>query len=565
MGNSYKNIYAKLGARDKVKELKAQEDLSNLNALKLGYLHEAFLAYQDSKKGKVPAEPTTTKDYKKFAEKNPDFMNYHKAALLLYHEKLDAVAVKSRDKHALEQAVKLALTSLISKKIIKIDKADIDAVIGALVEKAERIGAAAYENTNDWHTDLAKYIVAHKKPEKMAAAQGEINKAMKKALTALEPYAHYGTETIGYDFAKVIEYACKQYEDLNLNPSDKRKADLVAIRGILKKFTDHETKKIPPEQVDDAVKAIAGYFSSSAFSRGFSSRFEDCIKKAVDGYFEKLHKTQSDIRTLQTKTWSDSGKEASKKLVLAVHGLQDSVNTFNTVANQYVRKGYKVLSYDQSGAAFDESRGKEDLNLRQMQFDFYSMLEKAYADPDVDEIVLLGHSLGGAVIANALNMIHKLNEEGEPKNKIKKIQLMAPAVMKNPKLQIIGNLPTILSSNPGNKDEHAQLIEQQGIRREGGASALSSLSDFIKFVANAFKNLKEFFKKDNLIPLEVHYSEADGLVNKSNFEEIAQSAANPKAQTFKNQGQHHFHRAPDSTVVTQIEELPDDAPAYKAP
>ncbi|KTD69350.1 short chain dehydrogenase [Legionella steelei] len=565
MGNSYKNIYAKLGARDKVKELKAQEDLSNLNALKLGYLHEAFLAYQDSKKGKVPAEPVTTKAYKKFAEQNPDFMNYHKAALLLYHEKLDAVAVKSRDKHALEQAVKLALTSLTSKKIIKIDKGEIDAVIGALVEKAERVGAANYATTKDWHTDLAAYTVAHKKPKKMAAAQGEINKAMQKALTALEPYAHYGTETIDYDFAKVIEYACKQYEDLNLNPSDKRKADLVAIRDILKKFADHETKKIPPEQVDNAVKAIAGYFSSSAFSRGFSSRFEDCIKKAVDGYFERLHKTQSDIRTLQTKTWSDSGKEASKKLVLAVHGLQDSVNTFNTVANQYVRKGYKVLSYDQSGAAFDESRGKEDLNLRQMQFDFYSMLEKAYADPDVDEIVLLGHSLGGAVIANALNMIHQLNEEGEPKNKIKKIQLMAPAVMKNPKLQIIGNLPTILSSNPGNKDEHAQLIEQQGIRREGGASALSSLSDFIKFVANAFKNLKEFFKKDNLIPLEVHYSEADGLVNKSNFEEIAQSAANPKAQTFKNQGQHHFHRAPDSTVVTQIEELPDDAPAYKAP
>jgi len=210
------------------------------------------------------------------------------------------------------------------------------------------------------------------------------------------------------------------------------------------------------------------------------------------------------------------------------------------------------------------------LNLRQMQFDFYSMLEKAYADPDVDEIVLLGHSLGGAVIANALNMIHQLNEdppEGVPKNKIKKIQLMAPAVMKNPRLQIIGNLPTILSSNPGNKDEHAQLIEQQGIRREGGASALSSLSDFIKFVANAFKNLTEFFKnkKDNLIPLEVHYSESDGLVNKSNFEEIAQSAENPKAKIFKNQGQHHFHRAPDSTVATQIEELPDDAPAYKAP
>ncbi|MCW8408961.1 hypothetical protein OQJ13_08255 [Legionella sp. PATHC035] len=170
-------------------------------------------------------------------------------------------------------------------------------------------------------------------------------------------------------------------------------------------------------------------------------------------------------------------------------------------------------------------------------------------------------------MCNGLNRIHELNEnppESIAKNKIKKIPLVAPAVMKNPLLQIIGNLPT-LYRNPSDKDEHAQLVGQRGIKREGGASALSSLGDFITFVANAFKNLERFFKRedvDKLIPVEVHYSENDGLVNKSNFEELAALQRSPKtelkAQIFKNpEGKHHLHAAPSSTLVEGVEQLPD--------
>ncbi|VEB33843.1 alpha/beta hydrolase [Legionella cherrii] len=567
MGSSYKSIYAELGASEKVQQLH-QQALNDRNQLKLGYLNEAFDVYLDSKetKDQNPEQPQNIKAYKKLAENNPHFAHYYKAALLLYHEKLDAAVVEARGDDALREAFQLALTSLISKKIIKNDKEKMEAVITSLVDKAKEIGAKNYATTNDWHIGLADLIVAQggskKVREQRLKAENEINRTMQNALTALEPYARYGTERIDYNIAKVIECACKQYEDLNPNPNVKRQGDLKAIRGIIKKHQD--TQSSP----DDVVKEIANYFLSENFSRGFSSRFEDLIKKAIKEYAVRHHKTGNDIRTLQTKTWSDSTLDKEpRKLVLAVHGLQDSVNTFNVVANQYVRKGYKVISYDQSGAAFDESRGKEDLNIKQMQFDFYSMLEKAYRDPNVDEIVLLGHSLGGAVIANALNTIHELNEnppEGIAKNKIKKIQLVAPAVMKNPLLQIIGNIPT-LYRNPSDKDEHAQLVGQRGIRREGGASALSSLGDFITFVANAFKNLSRFFKKedvDKLIPIEVHYSENDGLVNKSNFEELAAIQRSPKteskAKIFKNpEGQHHLHAAPSSTLVEGVEELPD--------
>lgn len=568
MGSSYESIYTKLGSREHVQHLHQQDDLSDRKKLKLEYLNEAFAVYLESKKSQTEVQkPETLEAYKALAQKNPGFTHYYKAALLLYHEKLDAVAVESRADDALKEAFKLALTSLISKKIIKIDEKKMDAVITSLVDKAKEIGAENYATNNNWHAVLADQIVAQggSKNERAqrSKAANEINRTMQKALIALEPYARYGTETINYDIAKVIEYACKQYEDLNPNPNMKRKADLAAIRGIIKNHQD--TKSSP----DDVVKEIAKYFLSDKFSRGFSSRFEDLIKKAIKDYAVKKHNTGNDIRTLQTKTWSDSTLETEpRKLVLAVHGLQDSVNTFNVVANQYARKGYKVISYDQSGAAFDESRGEKGLNIKQMQFDFYSMLEKAYRDPNVDEIVLLGHSLGGAVISNALNMIHELNEnppEGIAKNKIKKIQLVAPAVMKNPLLQIIGNLPTIYR-NPSDKDEHAQLVGQRGIRREGGASALSSLGDFITFVANAFKNLERFFKRedvDKLIPIEVHYSENDGLVNKSNFEELAAIQPNskteqPKAQIFKNpEGKHHLHAAPSSTLVEGVEQLPD--------
>ncbi|WP_454781629.1 alpha/beta hydrolase [Legionella sp. WA2022007384] len=442
-----------------------------------------------------------------------------------------------------------------------------DEVISSLVEKAKETPQGNYSDTKNWHTCLAAFIVT-KGNSKKAKVEEEINKTMQKALGALEPYASYSTATIEYDFAKVIEYACKRYEDLNPNPNKKRVADLYAIREILNSY--RSPQKVPPDRIDEVVKEIASHFLSSSFSRGFSSRFEILIKQAIVDFSAKhpqgfkQYKAENDNRTLQIKTWSDFApeNEAGKKLVLAVHGLQDSVNTFNVVANQYVRRGYKVISYDQSGAAFDESRGKEDLNIKQMQLDFYSMLEKAYSDPNVDEIILLGHSLGGAVIANALNMIHELNENPPPnlpKDKIKKIQLVAPAAMKNPLLQIIGNLPTI-KFNPSDKDEHAHLIGQRGIRREGGASALSSLSDFISFVANAFKNLTRYFEEGhakNPIPIEIHYSETDGLVNKSNFEEIERKAPNSKHKIYKNPtGQHHLHAAPDSTIVNGLE--PED-------
>ncbi|WP_454784739.1 alpha/beta fold hydrolase [Legionella sp. WA2024007413] len=568
MGNSYKNIYTTLSS--KVPNLNNEKNVSNPKALKLSYLDEAFTVYCIEKykeSARFPEQPKSLKAYQIFTKNNPDFVNYNRAALLLYQEKLDALVVESRKDAALVEACKLALTSLISKKIIKINPEEINKVISSIVEKAKKTPEGNYSNTKDWHTCLATFVIAKRK-SKEAKANEEINKTMHKAFSALEPYASYSTENIIYDFAKVIEYACKRYEDLNPNPNENRARDLRAIRGILAKYQKNQA--IPPHHIDNAVKEIASHFLSSSFKRGFSSRFENYIEQAIIDFSakhpEKFNKynPEKDKRTLQIKTWSDSTKnEPSKKLVLAVHGLQDSVNTFNVVANQYVRKGYTVKSYDQSGAAFDEARGKEDLNIKQMQLDFYSMLEKAYLDPNVDEIILLGHSLGGAVIANALKMIHELNDNppaNMPKDKIKKIQLIAPAAMKNPLLQIIGNLPTI-RSNPSDKDEHAHLIGQRGIRREGGASALSSFSDFISFVASAFKNLTRYLTEEHVqkpIPIEIHYSETDGLVNKSNFEEIERKSPHPTHKILKNPtGKHHLHAAPDSTIVDSLESEDD--------
>ncbi|WP_454781628.1 hypothetical protein [Legionella sp. WA2022007384] len=126
MGNSYKDIYTTLGSRSKVQQLHRDESFSDLNTLKLSYLNEAFAVYCARKYPNHPAEqipkhPTSLKAYQSFTKNNPDFINYNRAALLLYQEKLDAMVVESRKDAALAEACKLALTSLISKNIIKIN------------------------------------------------------------------------------------------------------------------------------------------------------------------------------------------------------------------------------------------------------------------------------------------------------------------------------------------------------------------------------------------------------------------------------------------------------------
>ncbi|MCA0402391.1 MAG: alpha/beta hydrolase [Proteobacteria bacterium] len=181
-----------------------------------------------------------------------------------------------------------------------------------------------------------------------------------------------------------------------------------------------------------------------------------------------------------------------------------------------------------------------------MQFDFYKMLEKYTRDESIDEIVLIGHSLGGAIIANSLHTIEQLDTE----KKIKKVQLLAPAVMKNPLLQIISNLPTLLFKNEGDKTESVEYATNARLKRIGGPSALSSFFDFIALIANAFRILRAVFNSTRVftMPLEIHYAEDDGLVSASNFKDLEAEKKSAPSEN-KNavqvvsyaRGRHHLH------------------------
>lgn len=589
----------------------------------LEYLNIALEVYKKEKSIGDAIGFKERKECDDYLKDNPGFRNYREAALLLYREELDQIKVEENLDQSLNAAFDLAITALQSKKIFKSinndQKAQIIANFKILAQNAIK------DNTPfdkiDWHVDFKPFLLKTKDKKEIDKSNSEINKTIAKSLESREPYASYDTEELVYDFYQEVEYACRQYEDLYPNPPPHRQENLSKIRQMLTTFKNlnimkylnalkenDERKDILNilgcenlTEISDnsdffkakwAMKAILGYLDSDDFKSGFSSRLKNLVKNALQDLDKKSErvKKKGDMetfdsrRTIKTKIWSDPKKDPpSRQLVLAIHGLQDSVDTFNVIANQYVEAGYTVKSYDQAGAGFDELRVKGGkLDLKQMQFDFYRMLEEAYNDPNYDEIILVGHSLGGAIISNSLNTIQKLNEnptevitDAEDEKfrevktgKIQKIQLIAPAVMENPKLQMIGSLPTILS-NPGDKSEHAKYIRGQRITREGGAGITPSvLFTFIKFVANGFKNLKHFFqKKEFTIPIEVHYAKDDKLVQSKNFKKL-KSLANPKrvkgesskvepSETsegigfFKSKGGHHLHSIPVEGIASQ--------------
>lgn len=378
-------------------------------------------------------------------------------------------------------------------------------------QAAQSLAIVTDENYSQALLD-SEYLVSATEKEKTI-----INNTIKKGLRNLEPYAEHSFETIDYDYSIILKNAIKQYKDINLNISRKRAKNIEDILGII------DAQQGQQQTFDDI-----NYYLAKNFSSLQSSRLRTYIKKAMADFKKRQKKNDNKATVthqLSVKKWEN--KEApSNKLVLALHGLQDSVDTFNGIAEQYVEAGYTVIAYDQSAHGYDERRNnKEKLNLQQMQFDFYQMLEKYVKDDGINEIVIVGHSLGGSIIANSLNTIADLNDEyknDEDENKIKKIQLIAPAVMKNPVLQTIGNLPTLLFKNDGDKTESVKYATSKGLRRVGGPSPTQVFGEFIEFVANSFKSLRTVFNniRSFSIPLEVHYAEDDGLVKASNFKNL---------------------------------------------
>lgn len=83
--------------------------------------------------------------------------------------------------------------------------------------------------------------------------------------------------------------------------------------------------------------------------------------------------------------------------VVLAHGYAVDRNCWNVVADELVRRGYRVIAFDQRGHG-RSSIGSEGIGSRQMVDDYLAVL-RAY---DVRDGVLVGHSMGGFLAIRAL-------------------------------------------------------------------------------------------------------------------------------------------------------------------
>ena len=88
---------------------------------------------------------------------------------------------------------------------------------------------------------------------------------------------------------------------------------------------------------------------------------------------------------------------ASRGTVVLAHGFAGRRDDWNVVAPGFAARGYRVVAFDQRGHG-ESTIGRDGIGTRQMVDDYVAILEAH----DVRDAVMVGHSMGGFVLINAL-------------------------------------------------------------------------------------------------------------------------------------------------------------------
>ncbi len=91
-----------------------------------------------------------------------------------------------------------------------------------------------------------------------------------------------------------------------------------------------------------------------------------------------------------------------RALLVFVHGMGGGHLSYTTEINTFARKGFLVLSYDQTGTC--SSEGKSLVGFAQGALDLRAALDFAKADPELSRypVLLAGHSWGGYTVCQTL-------------------------------------------------------------------------------------------------------------------------------------------------------------------
>jgi pimeloyl-ACP methyl ester carboxylesterase len=88
---------------------------------------------------------------------------------------------------------------------------------------------------------------------------------------------------------------------------------------------------------------------------------------------------------------------ATRATVVLAHGFALDRHEWNVVAPELVVRGHRVVAFDQRGHG-ESTCGSDGIGTRQMVGDYLAIL----AAHDVRDGVIVGHSMGGFLLINAL-------------------------------------------------------------------------------------------------------------------------------------------------------------------
>ncbi len=149
-------------------------------------------------------------------------------------------------------------------------------------------------------------------------------------------------------------------------------------------------------------KIIDGIFKREERPR-YSSlvQFKDIHRE----YPAELMKFKSEKNMLQGYLL---GKENTKGLVVMVHGLGGGAEGYLPQSLYFVKRGYQVFAYDNTG--FHLSEGKSSVGLPQAVEDLDAALTFLEQDKSFSgmPVYLFGHSWGGYAVTAVLNFNHKV-------------------------------------------------------------------------------------------------------------------------------------------------------------
>jgi alpha-beta hydrolase superfamily lysophospholipase len=138
---------------------------------------------------------------------------------------------------------------------------------------------------------------------------------------------------------------------------------------------------------------------------------------------------------IHRKLWqpeSASMPERSPGRLLVVHGLGEHIGRYDTFAKRWASVGWQVIGWDHRGHGLSSGkRGVVDCE-EQLLGDLVEMLQAILWSPSTGKTVLLGHSLGGLLVARFL--AEAVRDADSPYGKL--AERLDSAVLSSPALQI---------------------------------------------------------------------------------------------------------------------------------